>query len=101
MSFSGDVNKFIKKAEARSLAIFRAVSLEMFSRIVVRTPVDTGRLRGHWQISPNIMLGKKTYISNNLPYAIPIEDGHSKQAPTGMVKVTVAEFGSIVRDAAK
>lgn len=37
------------------------------------------------------------YITNSLPYAIPVEYGHSqKQAPAGMVRVTVTEFQSFV-----
>ncbi|NID14396.1 hypothetical protein [Luteibacter yeojuensis] len=40
------------------------------------------------------------FIVNTLPYAIPIEYGHSaKQAPEGMVRVTVAEFQAYVEKA--
>lgn len=35
------------------------------------------------------------YITNSLPYARPLEDGHSKQAPFGMVGLTVLEFDEI------
>jgi hypothetical protein len=35
------------------------------------------------------------YITNSLPYAIPLEDGHSTQAPQGMVGITVLEFDQI------
>lgn len=41
------------------------------------------------------------YICNNLPYAQRLEDGYSKQAPTGMVALTVVEFGGVVQGAAK
>lgn len=38
---------------------------------------------------------KKTiYIYNNIPYIVYLEDGHSGQAPNGMVKVTLAEVAS-------
>ena len=36
---------------------------------------------------------------NNLPYAVPIENGHSRQKPEGMVAVTVAEWPGIVKNA--
>ena len=83
-----------------------------------------GRLRGNWQARINsapsgeidkpdknggdtinkaknetfkAKLGNSIYLVNNLPYAGVIEDGlHSKQAPAGMVKVTIAEFRSVV-----
>ncbi|MDD1947736.1 hypothetical protein [Pseudomonas carnis] len=40
--------------------------------------------------------GETCYITNSLPYAIPLEFGHSTQAPGGMVRVTVARFQQIV-----
>lgn len=43
--------------------------------------------------------GDIAYITNSLPYAIPLEFGHSKQAPGGMVRVTVARFQQIVLEA--
>lgn len=39
------------------------------------------------------------YIANNLPYAQRLEDGWSRQAPAGMVGLTVIEFKGIVTDA--
>lgn len=45
--------------------------------------------------------GHVHYITNSLPYAIPLENGHSsKQAPQGMVGLTVLEFQPIVKAAA-
>ncbi len=41
------------------------------------------------------------YIMNNLPYARALEYGHSKQAPAGMVRITLAEFGSYVEAAVR
>ena len=37
------------------------------------------------------------YISNNLDYGPALENGHSNQAPTGMVKLTVIELKAFVR----
>lgn len=36
--------------------------------------------------------GSTISITNNLPYAEPLENGHSKQAPQGMLKITFAEI---------
>ncbi|SER54947.1 hypothetical protein [Pseudomonas soli] len=44
----------------------------------------------------DLTLGEVAYIVNNLPYAIPLEYGHSTQAPAGMVRVTIADFQNIV-----
>jgi len=116
MSFSDDIKRFNEKVEKRATKLFRGTALSLFGRIITRTPVDTGRLRGNWQVTLNTSpkgildstkvqdtgvmkaakLGDSIYIINNLPYAEVIENGSSKQAPQGMVKVTVAEFKSIV-----
>lgn len=78
-----------------------------------------GRFRANWQIgiaSPNtattdlidpaggatigrltsvaaaVHAGGVIYITNSLPYAIPLERGHSKQAPQGMVRLTMIDL---------
>jgi hypothetical protein len=43
--------------------------------------------------------GDTAYITNSLPYAIPLEFGHSTQVPGGMVRITVARFQQIVLEA--
>ena len=85
-----------------------------------------GRFRGNWQFSvgapadgvldnvdpsgrmtiallrgqvESLTAGQIAYIVNNLPYAIPLEYGHSTQAPGGMVRITVARFQQIVEEA--
>ena len=45
--------------------------------------------------------GTVQYITNSLPYAQVLEDGHSTQAPHGMVKVTVARINRFLVKAAK
>lgn len=43
--------------------------------------------------------GETAYITNSLPYAIPLEYGHSTQSPNGMVRITLANFQKIVEEA--
>ena len=50
-------------------------------------------------IVPDAM-GKIHYITNNLPYAQRLEDGWSTQAsPSGIVALTITEWGTIIDDA--
>ena len=43
------------------------------------------------------MLGENVFITNNVPYIIELEDGHSKrQAPAGMVAVTFANLNAMM-----
>lgn len=86
-----------------------------------------GRFRGNWQLGvgtipvgetgrvdpvgsatvgaitaeiPAEAAGKVFYLANNVPYAERIEQGWSRQAPTGLVALTAMEFQSIVDQAA-
>lgn len=123
-----------RKVEELLRVATKRLTLEAFTRVVARSPVDTGRFRGNWQVgvgtrpdgivatatSPGRQPGDavrepipasgaetgealaavaalneridKTYVVNNLPYAEALENGHSGQAPTGMVAVTVEEL---------
>jgi len=126
MSFSNDIKKFNEKAQKAATKIFRGSALEIFKAIILRTPVDTGRLRGNWfstinspssEISDSASgtrslgeavtttrqakLGDSIYLINNLPYAEIIESGRgSNQAPRGMVGITVLEWKSKVAEQA-
>ena len=125
MSFTSDLSRFENKVKNRLLVVPRKVALEVLKRVVMRTPVDSGRARGNWQtsvgspITTEIDRVDKTgatvmaaalptieswdaanvsiFLMNNVPYIQALEDGHSKiQSPSGMVKITVAEFQGIV-----
>jgi menaquinone-dependent protoporphyrinogen IX oxidase len=96
--------------------VTRRISLDIFSRLILASPVDTGRFRGNWQmdvgqfneqvldgldksgqatIATNVakLAGKNpftaVYIENNLPYAGRLNDGWSKQAPAGFVETAI------------
>jgi len=45
--------------------------------------------------------GNVVWLSNNVPYIQRLEYGSSKQAPSGMVRLSVQRFGSIFADATK
>lgn len=100
-----------------------ALALQGFSGVVQKSPIDTGRFKGNWSVSigarntttslavdlsgsATVARGAavlddypvdkwpKIFIQNNLPYAIPLEDGHSAQAPGGMVALTMIELSA-------
>lgn len=108
--------------------VIRKIAIDLFGSIVNSTPVDTGRARGSWGIGLNranpgprnrkdkngskvqgeiglalraFKPGDKITISSNLPYIGRLEDGHSKQAPSGMVKRNVSRFDTVLRVAAR
>lgn len=100
----------------------RAIGLELGRRLILKTPRDTGRAAQNWNASVDVTdatthertaegialavsrpivaefkLSKHTlYWTNGLPYAERLENGWSRQAPAGMVDVTIAEMKPIV-----
>ena len=122
-AFNADVRTWANTVPPeRLLLAHRKLALEALSRVVKRTPVDTGRARGNWQASiesevdaeiPAAVAEKRgagaitaealtvtkalqpygvVFIQNNVPYILPLEDGHSAQARAGMVRPTVLEL---------
>ena len=54
MSFAADCDKFRRKSfKGRMNVVVRKVSLDLFKKVVLRTPVDTGRARGNWMVGIN------------------------------------------------
>ena len=122
--FAQDIQNFANKTEHKLDLLIRKIALEMFSRIVLRSPVDEGRFRGNWQVAIGsipqgtlelndltgiatinkieattlqVEAGDVIVLVNNLPYGPRLENGYSKKAPAGMVGVTVQEFQDIAR----
>lgn len=128
--FADQIEAWSDKAMHRLTLAHRKIALEAFTRVIMRSPVDTGRFRGNWQISidelkmedlpldhidptganviaevrevlETLFAGTVVYLANNLPYAQRLENGWSDQAPAGMVAITVVEFQPIVKQVAK
>jgi hypothetical protein len=123
--FELQLRQFAEKTGDKADAAVRTVVLEVWRRLTIRSPVDTGRFRANWSYGygsaptgaakpggtsrspapaaplPKIAQGIGVhYLVNNLPYAQRLEYGWSKKAPAGMVRITAVEFVGIVDDAA-
>lgn len=128
MSFAFDVSRWVKKTGVNLDLVVRKISLDMFARVILRTPVDTGRARGNWQVSigavndsvievndkagtvtiskaaaavAKVKAGDTIFLCNSLPYIHRLETGWSKQAPAGMVGITIEEFMAVVEKTAQ
>ena len=135
--FSMTVDNWCKMTGIKTSAAVKKIVIDIFSRVIMRTPVDTGRARSNWVVGLNspsstpsssldtdagpvtqdgsgkskaksrmIMKVKtanpentKSYIlTNNVVYAIRLEYGWSRrQAPSGMVRITLREFNRVVQ----
>lgn len=62
---------------------FEELCEKVYDEIVSATPVDTGTCQSGWSIEMN---GNSCKIVNPVPYTSYLEDGHSSQAPHGMVQ---------------
>lgn len=111
----------LKKYSERSDKFVRALALTGMTRLIEKTPVDTGRAKNNWNLAKGapettnlpagdysksgsvaiveaagnagkMQAGDTLYLTNGLPYIPPLENGHSKQAPAGMIGLTVAEL---------
>lgn len=116
--FNADLNAFAKKLDVSLDTVVRKVALDAYGRVTKKTPVDTGRARANWNVGagrPDLRVdksatrikrpslkrgdGKKViFITNNLPYINALENGHSTQAPNGMVQGTLNELAAGIRD---
>ena len=126
--FGRQVGGWTHKTETKIETAVRKIALSVFTEVILMSPVDTGRFRGNWQVAIGSMptgtleiddkvgtatiskvqaevlglkAGQSIFLMNNLPYALPLEYGSSKQAPSGMVRLTVQRFQPIVEAVAK
>jgi hypothetical protein len=133
-----DLKKYAEKQKVKIQEVRKSYAFALYSSIVKKTPVDTGRARGNWNVAvgsedtstsatqttpkytdpsqiPEPKGDESIFISNNLPYITKLEyggypknpkrghgktvDGFSKQAPQGMVGVTLANNENIFNSA--
>lgn len=125
MSFASQLARFSGTTQNKVRNVYRGASLDLFSAIVIATPVKQGVLRGAWHVDFNTAIVSTTtevsinsratiakieekmegvkiddvvYFSNNTPYADPIEyDGISGKAPEGMVRINTIRWDRFVK----
>jgi len=126
-SFALQIGAWSDKAKANADQITRKLVLEIAKSVILKSPVDTGRFRNNWNtsygtpvqtisdtadksgagaiarataVAMSFPMGQTVWVCNALPYALPLEYGHSQQAPAGMVRLTQAEFQAKVAEIA-
>lgn len=117
-AFNASIERFKTRITGDQFTDFyRRLALGLLQKIVMATPVDTGRARGNWQVTITtpprrevdgwqgrdpIVAGTNTisqlrslrvvYIANHVPYIVYLERGSSRRAPQGMVAAALANF---------
>ncbi len=125
-NFSLNISAFAEKAKLGVVLVQRKVAFDLLTELHLRSPVDTGRYISNHQVGlgvadlniddPPDPTGAKALadgaaiiarapgdvdivLSQNLPYAKPIEEGHSQKAPAGVYAVAAAKFRAAFGDA--
>ena len=128
MGFAEDLKKICDRAGDKAELVVRRAALDIGGQLVDRSPVDTGRFKNNWQtgiggidkstsaaadlggagamarLAAQVAAwkpGQSIFVSNSLVYAYRLETGWSKQAPSGIVRLTVQNFEQAVAKAAK
>lgn len=118
--FDCDIEALAKRIGADADTIKRKIALEIFSRLLSKTPMDTGRARAGWSVDTRhgsyvppkdesgygfdrsmvvsagmIPRGADLIcIYNNVEYIAQLNDGTSTQAPREFVEI---EVGAVMR----
>lgn len=137
--FAFAIDRFIDEDVPESIGQFaRLVAIAGLQKVILKSPVDTGRFRGAWLVTIGsrtdaapaaiegvkkgsrgkgkrgaaagsdainaglgVIAGAKPFeaivIQNNVEYAEALEDGHSTQAPRGMLSITLAELEQVFK----
>jgi len=125
MSFASDLRRFANLTSQKMETVVKASLVRIGTSVVVKSPVDTGRFRSNWlaaygtadttvsmSVDPSgqssinrlkmsvqgLTFREYFYFTNSLPYAKGLEYGDSMQAPSGMVRVSVAAWENILAD---
>lgn len=80
--------------------VFALESETLFATIVHRTPVKTGNLKKSWnKESAEGDLAYRVQIENGVYYLRFVENGTSRQAPKGFIRISVSEFKKVLMKA--
>lgn len=53
--FTMDIAKFVNKAKGNADMVVRKCTFEMFKRVIIKSPVDTGRFKSNWQAAVGVV----------------------------------------------
>ena len=124
-AFKRNFAKVLQSVGEKADLVVRKTALELQSSMIRMSPVGVGTFRGNWQAgigsinttttdaansdalgrSTTVLQGWKAgqtiYLTNSMPYARRLEFGWSKQAPAGMVRLSVQNLEAYMKKAAE
>jgi hypothetical protein len=115
--FAQALNKLVDKFEDEAGSVTRKTLIDLTEKIKKDTPRDTGRAAAGWLLTsdkpseyvppegqypltttndPGPAGNWTWWIANNVEYIEPLEEGHSQQAPAGMVANALNAFDRLL-----
>lgn len=116
---SDPIGAFLLTVTGRIIAAKKAAALDLWNRLTLKTPRDTGRASANWNVAIGaadlsvsdptegpgshalprppldqlsaVGIGDSVWVTNNLPYIEALNDGHSSQTPSGFVEQSINE----------
>lgn len=111
------VDELLTVTEAKFSKVMRRIAFDLYGRLLLNNPVDTGRCRAAWNMTlnkanlavppelppgqsypppalpvlPDVTPNDIIIVSNNISYIVPLEHGHSKRAPNGFIRLSMLE----------
>lgn len=106
IGFAAGIEKARQKYEARIVLLHKKVSLDLFRRVVLKTPVDTGRARGNWMLGINetpiqsaIDIASRKDVLNNIAVGLEaVKLGDSTVLANSVPYIGVLEYGGYPKD---
>lgn len=125
MTLTTDLQKIAERNKQKLLKVAQNSLMRVGGRIVAMSPVDNGRFINNWMSAygsadaatseslnktgaesvgrldaklNGLAVGQAFYFTNSLPYAQRLEYGWSEKAPNGMVRLSVANWQTIVAE---
>jgi hypothetical protein len=122
-AFAGGLAAWSRETGISLNKVVRKIVLDFTGELVMANPVDTGLSRSNWffgfdrptgtdtikdkrggpslarasAFTSSLVNGGLFYITNNLPYIMALEYGHSQQAPSGMARILVNKWNAALR----
>lgn len=90
-SFTADISRFAVKAKGRSDTVIRRIAFDLFSRVIMRTPVDTGRARANWITGVGYLPVSTKEATDKGPIT---SDGKGNSSAKDAMAATLKDFGA-------
>jgi len=88
ISVSG-TTQVMRSLEREKENLMSTVAQDILGVARQKTPIDQGQARRGWRLESAF---QQKRIVNRVPYIVRLEEGHSKQAPNGILGPTIREI---------